>query len=527
MNYIIDFEPHVSAVQISQYMTDNNLTVLSVYDHFEHVYVVTGAIPPKTDAVASVVIDDTHAIKLLDVVPITDDAPEITFDHDDQNWWKVVSLIQTDLDAPTTTMKRKGHSVNVYLVDSGITALHPEFADSDITNLFSVNGTFDDLTGHGTALASLITGKTCSIADPALKVVKIFDNSGNVKQSQLLAAMDAIIADVVANPTKLAIANMSWAIPRNEYLDAKIQLMIDRGIVVVAAAGNSGLSIDDVTPAAIDQVITIGAYDQSFHPCDFSSYTGTSDLNYTEGATNNGALDGWAPGEKIYVANVSGGYSYAVGTSLSAAIHTAICAYNGMQMLDADGAVLTCIESIVTDTKAMSLSRKDLMVYPDSKYNDSVNKVSTCFNVFTASQRVPKLVENIAFTVGIPNCRRLFHPLMTASYEVLGEIPEGLTLYRGMLYGSPTTDQVDYELKTFEVDVTTMDGHTINQLVNILIKQPEYDPTLLPANDPVLSVMYMTCSGFTCGSCGGSNSCGCGNTKAGGCECLCLGCDCP
>lgn len=524
MNYIIDFEPTVSAAQIEKYLTDNQLTVVSVFDHFANVYVVSGAVePPKTDDITSVVIDDTHSIQLLDTVQIVDDAPEITFDHGDQNWWKVVSLVKADLAAPTTTMKVKGEQVNVYLLDSGIMAEHDEFKGSHITELYSVTGEYADTSGHGTALASLITGATCSFANPALKVVKIFDGQGNVKQSQLLAALDAIIADATANPSKLAIANMSWSIPRNQYIEQKIETLMDNNVIVVAAAGNSGLAIEDVTPASMDRVITIGAYNQSFEPCDFSDYTGESIISNTQGATNGGALDGWAPGDKIYVANITGGYGYAAGTSLAAAIHTAVCAYNGVMLLSSEGDVLPCYGDAALDTKAMSLNRKDLLALDDPKYANSINLISTCFNEFTENQRVPKLIEYIAAPSGVAICRRLFHPLMVSNYEIVGNMPDGMTMYNGTVSGTLVTSK-DYEVLQFQVNITTTDDQVLEQTVYVMVHSVAMSE--LPTDDPVLAVMALACSGFTCGSCTGSNFCGCGTPKSGTCECLCQQCAC-
>lgn len=526
MNFIIDFEQDATQNQIDQYLADNALTVVQVYSHFDNVYLVSGNMPQKTNIVTSIIDDDATPLQLL--VDIVDDAPTFSFDSNEMNWWKLYSLRKADYDAPSISMKRKGKHANVYLLDSGVDITHPEFEDAVIENLYSVTGTFDDSTGHGTAMASLIVGKTCAISDPKLKVVKIFDSHGEVKQSQLLAAMDSIINDVSANPGKLAIANMSWSIPKNEYIETKISIMIAKGVIVVAAAGNSGIPIEQVTPASMDEAITVGAYNQDLQPSDVSNYTGEAVISYTAGATNSGALDGWAPGEQIYVAKRGGGYGFAVGTSVAAAIHSAICAYNGMQLVLADGSIIECGGDFVRMTKDISFARKNLIQYDDPKYNNSVNKISTCFNEFTIAERVPKLTEYINYVAGYPNCVRLFHPFMVKSYEVVGDLPPGLTIYNGTLFGTMQCDE-DYKQYEFDTVITTVDDNVINQKVHVLVRKPEFDVNNLPQNDPVLSVLALICFDTSCGAgCASGTHCtDCGGGgKSAICQCLCGACSC-
>ena len=194
------------------------------------------------------------------------------------------------------------------------------------SKLYSITGSFDDTVGHGTAIASIISGRTCGLTDATIKVVKIFDPTVATKQSDILAALDAIATDFTSQSSP-GIINMSWSIAKNSFIDSRIQSLIDVGAIVVCSAGNSGVPIENVTPASISSALTIGAYNTEFEPCDFSNYTGSS-LSLTQNETNRGALDGWAPGIDIWSAGLNDSFYYVSGTSISAAIATCGLAYN-------------------------------------------------------------------------------------------------------------------------------------------------------------------------------------------------------
>ena len=200
------------------------------------------------------------------------------------------------------------------MLDSGIDLTHSEFTGKDISLVYSLTGDFNDTNGHGTGLASLMVGNTCGVTSTSIKVVKIFDDNQPTKQSDFLHALDAILTDMNSNINKFSIINCSWAINKNIYIEDKIKHLINAGALVVASAGNSGKPIEEVTPASMPDVLTIGAYNSDFVPCDFSDYSNPSVVSLTQGQVNTGTLDAWAPGEQIWIANPTskgGGYGFA------------------------------------------------------------------------------------------------------------------------------------------------------------------------------------------------------------------------
>jgi subtilisin family serine protease len=293
-------------------------------------HVESNTIPPSGPLVESIVVDENNPIQLLDFdLTLVDTVSTAEFTVDDEkNWWKVASIKDIDFESETYTHTVRGFGGTVYILDSGLETSHPEFQGVDVQLLHSFTNEFSDTRGHGTALASLISGKTCGLTGATIKVVKIFDTSVSTYQSDMLAAFDAVLNDYITNGRTLSVVNLSWGMIKNEYIDAKINYLRSQGLNIVAAAGNSGVPIDNVTPASIPAVLTVGAYNQSLTPCDFSNYTGESIISVTNEITNTGALDIWAPGEKIWAAGLNGTYGYIAGTSAAAAITSGAIIYN-------------------------------------------------------------------------------------------------------------------------------------------------------------------------------------------------------
>lgn len=480
MKYIIDFDNNLSIAEVDQYLVDNAITKIKQFGTFGHVFLVESTNEITTnDKIVNVVHDHEQGITLLNTeVELVDRGVPTSFNIEDiQNWWKVASINNIDFDLPTHNHMIRGTNSTVYIVDSGIVDNHPEFTNSNISLLYSFNNNFDDNRGHGTALASLIAGGTCSLTNPMLKVVKVFDTTQPTLQSDLLAGLDAIYADYVANGRKSSVINMSWAIPKNIYINSKIQYLIDEGMYVVASAGNSGQPIGDVTPASIPDVLTIGSYGQDLTPSKFSDYTGESSISYTANDVNHGALDGWGPGESIYSANRLGGYSYIAGTSAAAAIASAAFAYNLDIILQENGNIQDnlLIEKKLEYYSNLTVLRSDLLDLSDVKYNGSVNKTVTFISntktnpgVF-AYKKYMKAETTTAFYQFNPN------QIKKVSYE--GQLPEGFTINdRGFLIVSyPDITQPLISLPVIEFDVTYRNDMTGIFKVNVVIWNKNYE----------------------------------------------------
>lgn len=321
MNFLVDFKNNASEVEIASYMSNNGLTVVIEYDQFEKLYLVSSdTIPPVTNIVDFVEEDLSNDLRLLanETVDIDITAEE--------NWWKTAVISDLDFDQNINTIMRPGPSQRIYLLDSGIDISHSEFEGSNIDLLYSITpDDFSDTTGHGTALASVMIGKTCGLSDSKLSVVKIFEQGRALLLSELVSAFNAVMADYAQNPTLMTVMNLSWSIERNAFIESRIKNMIDAGVIVVTSAGNEGRPVEDVTPAAMQEVITVGSFSKNLQLSDFTNYN--PEISLTNGEVNFGpSVDYFAPGEFIKTAKVGGGYADGFGTSFSSAIVASIVA---------------------------------------------------------------------------------------------------------------------------------------------------------------------------------------------------------
>lgn len=504
MNFLIDFEQTTTQLDIDTYFIENQCTLIKNYSKFDNVYLVASdIIPPITSIVTSVINDSDSAISLLSTVNLFESSTTTNIDvADEKNWWKAASIYEIDFSQPSYTHKIYGENTTVYIVDSGIDISHTEFVNKNIQLFWSSTGDFTDNNGHGTALASLIVGNTCGLTNTAVKVIKVLDNSGPTLLSHLVEAFDKIMLDF--NSQKFAIVNLSWSIPKNDYINSKIQQMLSLGIAVVASAGNNGSPIIDVTPAGIEGVITIGSYDQNFYPCNFSNYT-SSDLSLTNNIVNVGALDGWAPGERLYVALPGNNYGFVAGTSFSAAIHSGALAY------DVD--LHHCIRNgnlpdTVAETRSLlydsgCLARKNILTLTGN-YSSSVNKITT----YAGSLEVPYLnvfsfPPHVRCIAGLPMGSQMVSPATVQSVTITPDLPVGLELHdNGYIIGQVNLDQSapDISVTYHNFSIVTRTGQTIDHnLEFVVVKNNNFSELNIPEEYVWVTLQGTLCNDQTCG----------------------------
>lgn len=494
MAYLVDFKNNTDLNTIQDYLSINNCVVTQVWNNFEKVYLVEcDNTPPKTEIVESIIVNESVIVKplncftsgIVEFDPYADTMynpsyPSLTINtKDKQDWWKNYSLNTPEFDKDTVTISRKGKNTLVYIMDSGIDSSHPEFVGVDVDYVYSVTpNNFNDTNGHGTAIASIISGKTCGLTSSQLKIVKIFDSSHSTLLSEMLSALDAIINDVPKNT--FAVVNCSWAVARNSFIESKMKSMIDRKIYVVASAGNNGTSIEDVTPAAMPEVLTIGSYNSDLLPSNFSNFTGQSHISNTGNEVNGGELDGWAPGEDIYCAKLNGELGFASGTSMACAVATAVLAYNLECYTAPDGTIIYGYEDtplVNKEGKDFNFStwcvrRPDLLDLSNEKYKNSKSLIATIYDVRDQNPlSLEGMDQKIAYyPVGESRwAAQVFTPVQTKSVEILTPLPENFCLNsRGLINGRPTADQGPknnelYKLYTSKVKVEWKSGK-INEI---------------------------------------------------------------
>jgi Subtilase family/Hint module len=516
MKYLIDFKNTALDSDIQSYLQTNNCNVLKEWDNFDKVFLVESASVPAVDDIIERISEESNVvISPLDIITVdpyyaTHSNPALNLTvtvNDTKDWWKNYSYVSTEFTNETLTINRLGQNINVYVMDSGLESNHAEFVDSKITNVYSVTGEFGDKNGHGTAIASVIVGKTCGITDANLKVVKIFDPTRSTLEHELLDALDAIINDHEDNT--FSVLNCSWVIPKNEWVEHKLRILEDEGIFVLAAAGNNGTSIEDVTPASMIDVITVGAYNQSLEPCDFSNYTGSSEISVTGDNVNHGELDGWAPGEQIWAACLNGNYGYVAGTSIATGIASAILASNLTWAVDDEGKRMKTqqtykISTAVVNSHRILFSKDNLLEFKDPKYNASKNAIASLGDKqVKGTMQVPPDEFYVSIRAGQrKGLIRLYNNLITQSIEFIDPLPENFEILQdGRLYGAPTlaqgpTGNDPYKIYNSKFRRTMNDGIVEEVSIEIYILGENFDPASLPSDDPVQITLLGICSGF-------------------------------
>ncbi|MFC3893825.1 S8 family serine peptidase [Lentzea rhizosphaerae] len=164
-----------------------------------------------------------------------------------------------------------GKDVTVAILDTGVDETHPDLAGAVVESKnFSDSDTTDDRFGHGTHVASTVTGdgKYKGIA-PDAKLVngKVLGDYGGGRESEIIAGMEWAA-------TKAKIINMSlgssWPDEGTDPMSLALNRITEQtGALFVVAAGNSGGPIG--SPAAADSALTVGAVDRDDKLADFSS----------------------------------------------------------------------------------------------------------------------------------------------------------------------------------------------------------------------------------------------------------------
>lgn len=157
-------------------------------------------------------------------------------------------------------------SVIVAVVDTGVDGGHPDLRGALLPGADLVNGDTDagDDHGHGTAAAGVIAARTNNSEGQAgvcwnctLLPIKALDADG-IGNSSLIAAAIVRAVDLGAR-----VINLSLGGPAStEALAAAVSYAIQRDVVVVAAAGNSGVD-KPFYPAGYPGVISVAASDES------------------------------------------------------------------------------------------------------------------------------------------------------------------------------------------------------------------------------------------------------------------------
>jgi serine protease AprX len=236
-----------------------------------------------------------------------------------------------------------GAGVGIAIIDSGVSA-SPDFGNRLVqVRLSGQDGSLDDVSGHGTLVAGIAAGSSADgrykgIAPGAtVYAVNVARNGTSVFSSDVISGLNWVFENAHTYNIRVVNLSVSETTPtsyKQSLLDLAVERLWASGVLVVVAAGNTGMNPGsvDYAPANDPLVFTVGGMDDK----------GTAKLADDDIATFSArgtTMDGFvkpdllAPGRRIAsilpsgsaldaqapAANrVAGGYATISGTSFAA-----------------------------------------------------------------------------------------------------------------------------------------------------------------------------------------------------------------
>ncbi|HEU5477007.1 MAG TPA: S8 family serine peptidase [Gaiellaceae bacterium] len=225
-----------------------------------------------------------------------------------------------------------GKGVDVALIDTGVTPVAGLNAPGKVINgpdlsLDSQDPSLQhlDSNGHGTFMAGLIAGNDGQAGgyrgvapDSSIVSVKVGVTDGGVDVSQVIAAIDWVVQHRHDNGMNIRVINLSYGTNSNQAYGADplafaVEQAWKAGIVVVAAAGNSGYqngaSAQGLADPAYDpQVLAVGAADTMGSATPWDDQVASYSASAASCSTGCRAPDLIAPGSHMQGLRVPGSY---------------------------------------------------------------------------------------------------------------------------------------------------------------------------------------------------------------------------
>lgn len=198
---------------------------------------------------------------------------------------------------------KKQNRIRVGIIDTGIDYNHPDLKGNIREGICTLDGmtSYLDDVGHGTHVAGVIgacnpDGMVGVNPYVDFYIVKAFNKSGGGNLADIIEGFDWLLQK------KVSIINMSFSTgATNQSFTRAISVLGDKGIVLVAAAGNDGGAV--TYPARFPQVLAVTAVDKKEKLANFSSH--------------GPEVDFCAPGVDVKSCWIGPGYALKSGTSMA------------------------------------------------------------------------------------------------------------------------------------------------------------------------------------------------------------------
>jgi subtilisin family serine protease len=213
-----------------------------------------------------------------------------------------------------------GDKVLVAVIDTGVDDTHPDLQGAIEARIDTIGGTASAL-GHGTSIAGAIgaRGMVEGVAPKArILAARAFESTLSGPQGTTFSIIKGVDWAVQA---RARIINLSFAGPQDPDVRRVLGAAADKGVALIAAAGNSGPKSPPLYPAADPGVLAVTAID--------------ADDRLFENANRGAYISLAAPGVDVLLPAPNGGYDLQTGTSIAAALVSGVAAL----LLERNGAL--------------------------------------------------------------------------------------------------------------------------------------------------------------------------------------------
>ena len=187
-----------------------------------------------------------------------------------------------------------GKGTWVAVIDTGVDVDHPFIEGRPIAEACFADrcpngrrrmvgrGAARPVASHGTHVAGIVLGHGDGMSGVApeagLIAINVFNPDGGARNSNILAALDWLIRVAWTQPVAIASINMSLGAPvhratpcRDWLYDLAVNLLAQRNVVIVAAAGNESKEHGISHPACVNGIVSVGAIDKESEVARFSN----------------------------------------------------------------------------------------------------------------------------------------------------------------------------------------------------------------------------------------------------------------